>query len=67
MCAFYDLGLEENKSGSVLLRKPLHQHKIPKRNATTQKRHRKIRLHNDWLRTVSWNDISHPTSVVKLV
>ena len=32
---------------SVLWQKPLHQQKNPTRNATTQKRHKKRRLHNE--------------------
>ena len=41
---------------------------IPTENQwTKQKRHQKLRLHGNRLRTVSWSNNSHPTGVVKPV
>ena len=38
---------KRERSDSVLWQKPLHPQKNTKSNMTTQKRHQKLRLHND--------------------
>ena len=60
---------ERKRYDSVLWQKPLQQQKIPKSKLTTQTRHQNLDYTTiaGRLRTVSWSNDSHPTSVVKPV
>ena len=57
---------KKKRSDSDLWRKPLYQQKIRKPMDNTT-RHQNVRLHNDCGPTVSWNNKSNPTVVVKPV